>query len=213
MLERIHWLGHDAFRIDGAQTIYFDPYQLRGGNPKADVIFISHDHSDHCSPGDVAKIQSQDTIIVTIAAAANKLRAAESDVRVVEPGDMIQVRGLDVEAVSAYNVNKFRSPGVPFHPREAGHVGFVVTLEGKRIYHAGDTDYIPEMTGLDDIDVALLPVSGIYVMTAEEAVQAAEAIKPGVAIPMHLGRGIGSPDAAQIFKEKTSVDVAILEME
>jgi L-ascorbate metabolism protein UlaG (beta-lactamase superfamily) len=210
MLERIHWLGHDAFRIDGPQTIYFDPYELSGENPKADVIFISHDHGDHCSPEDVAKIQGEDTLIVTIASAADKL---VGDVRIVEPGDAIQVRGIDVEAVPAYNVNKFRSPGIPFHPREAAHVGFVVTVEGKRIYHAGDTDCILEMADLEEIDIALLPVSGIYVMTAEEAVQAAAAIRPGVAIPMHVGRGIGSPDAAQVFKERAAVDVVILEME
>jgi L-ascorbate metabolism protein UlaG (beta-lactamase superfamily) len=214
MLEHIHWLGHDAFRIDGPQTVYFDPYQLSEGGPKADVIFISHDHGDHCSPDDVAKILGEDTLIVTIAAAADQLpNVPTSNVRIVVPGDVIQVQGIDVEVVPAYNVNKFRSPGVPFHPREAGHAGFVITLEGKRIYHAGDTDHIPEMASLQEIDVALLPVSGIYVMTAEEAVQAAEAIRPRVAIPMHLGRGIGSPDAAQVFREEAPVDVAILEME
>jgi L-ascorbate metabolism protein UlaG (beta-lactamase superfamily) len=218
MLERIHWLGHDAFRVDGPQTIYFDPYELSGENPKADVILISHDHRDHCSPEDVAKIQGEDTLIVTIASAAEKLAGAapglsKGNVQVVKPGDVVQVRGFDVEAVLAYNVNKFRSPGIPFHPREAGHVGFVVTLEGKRIYHAGDTDYIPEMADLQEIDIALLPVSGIYVMTAEEAAQAAGAIRPRVAIPMHLGRGIGSPDAAHVFEAKAPVDVAILEME
>jgi len=210
MLERIHWLGHDTFRIDGPQTIYFDPYELSEGNPEADVIFISHDHRDHCSPEDVAEIQAEHTVIVTIGAAAEKL---SGDTRVVEPGDRITVKGVEVEAVPAYNVNKFRSPGVPFHPKEAGHVGFVVTVEGKRIYHAGDTDCIPEMTDLRDIDIALLPVSGTYVMTAEEAVEAAQAIQPAVAIPMHIGRGIGSRDAAQIFKEKAPVDVTILEME
>jgi L-ascorbate metabolism protein UlaG (beta-lactamase superfamily) len=218
MLERIHWLGHDTFRIDGPPTIYFDPYELSGENPKADVIFISHDHGDHCSPEDVAKVQGEDTLIVTIAAAADMLAGdvlspSKGAVQIVEPGDMIQVRGIDVEAVPAYNLNKFRSPGVPFHPKEAGHVGFVIKLEGKRIYHAGDTDHIPEMADLQEIDIALLPVSGIYVMTVEEAVQAAEAIRPRVAIPMHLGRGIGSPDAAQVFKEKAAVNVAILEME
>jgi L-ascorbate metabolism protein UlaG (beta-lactamase superfamily) len=218
MLERIHWLGHDAFRIDGPQTIYFDPYELSGENPKADVIFISHDHGDHCSPEDVAKIQGEDTLIVTIASAADKLAGgalslSKGDVRIVGPGDAIQVRGINVEAVPAYNVNKFRSPGIPFHPKEARHVGFVVTVEGKRVYHAGDTDYIPEMADLQEIDIALLPVSGIYVMTAEEAVQAASAIRPRVAIPMHLGRGIGSPDAAQVFKAGAAVEVAILEME
>ena len=169
MLDRIRWLGHDAFRVDGPQTIYFDPYELSEGNPMADVVFISHDHGDHCSPEDVAKVQGKDTLIVTIASAAKKL---VGNLRIVKPGDTIRVRGLDVEAVPAYNVDKWRSPGVPFHPREAGHVGYVVTVEGRRIYHAGDTDYIPEMADLHDIDIAFLPVSGIYVMTAEEAVQA-----------------------------------------
>ncbi|MGD2177376.1 MAG: MBL fold metallo-hydrolase [Anaerolineae bacterium] len=209
MLERIHWLGHDAFRIDGSETIYFDPYELSEGSPNADLIFITHDHYDHCSPEDVAEIQGDETVIVTIASAAEKLTG---DVRVVEPGDTVEVHGIDVEAVRAYNVNKFRSPGEPFHPKEAGHVGFVVTVDGKRIYHAGDTDFIPEMAELKDIDIALLPVSGIYVMTAEEAVQAAEAIQPEVAIPMHVGRGIGSLEAAETFEEKAPVDVVTLKL-
>jgi L-ascorbate metabolism protein UlaG (beta-lactamase superfamily) len=210
MLERIHWLGHDTFRIDGAETIYFDPYELSEGAPKADIILISHDHYDHCSPEDVAKIRGDDTVIVTIASAAKKLTG---DVRIVEHGDTVQVHGIDVEAVRAYNVNKFRSPGEPFHPKEAGHVGFVITVDGKRLYHAGDTDLIPEMRELEDIDIALLPVSGTYVMTAEEAVEAADVIQPEVAIPMHVGRGIGSLEAAETFKEQAPVDVVILELE
>jgi L-ascorbate metabolism protein UlaG (beta-lactamase superfamily) len=210
MLERIHWLGHAAFRIDGPPTIYIDPYELGEDHPEADVILISHDHHDHCSLEDVAKIQGADTVIVTVASATEKL---SGEVRVLEPGDTIDVKGLSVEAVPAYNVNKFRSPGQPFHPQEAGYVGFVITLDGERIYHAGDTDCIPEMADLKEIDIALLPVSGIYVMTAEEAVQAAEAIDPGLAIPMHVGRGIGSPESAQTFKEKAPVDVVVLEME
>lgn len=210
MLERIHWLGHDTFRIDGPETIYFDPYELSEGNPSADVILISHDHHDHCSPEDVAKVQEEETVIVTIASAAEKLTG---DVRIVEPGDTVQVRGIDIEAVRAYNVNKFRSPGEPFHPRAAGHVGFIITVDGKRIYHAGDTDFIPEMEELEDIDIALLPVSGTYVMTAEEAIQAAAAIQPEIAIPMHVGRGIGSLEAAETFEENAPVDVVTLELE
>jgi L-ascorbate metabolism protein UlaG (beta-lactamase superfamily) len=210
MLENIHWLGHDTFRIDGPKTIYFDPYELGEGNPNGDVILISHDHHDHCSPEDVTKIQEDDTVIVTIASAAEKLTG---DVRIVEPGDTVEVQGIAIETVPAYNVNKFRNPGEPFHPREAGHVGFVVTVDGKRIYHTGDTDFIPEMADLEDIDIALLPVSGIYVMTAEEAVEAAEAIQPEIAIPMHVGKGIGSLEATKTFEEKAPVDVVILGME
>jgi L-ascorbate metabolism protein UlaG (beta-lactamase superfamily) len=209
LVSNIHWLGHDSFRIEGdGLVIYIDPWQLEGG-PKADVILITHDHGDHCSPADVDKLKKQDTVIVTIAAAAAKLSGS---IKVVKPGDKLTVRGIPISTVPAYNLNKFRSPGVPFHPREANHVGFVITVEGRRIYHAGDTDNIPEMAGID-VDVALLPVSGIYVMTADEAIEAAARIKPEIAIPMHVGRGIGSLSDAESFKEKASVPVEILPME
>lgn len=208
MVSNIHWLGHDSFRIKGdGLVIYIDPWQIEDG-PKADLILITHDHRDHCSPADVAKVQKEDSVIVTVAAAAAKL---SGQIQVVKPGDELRVKGIPISAVPAYNVNKFRSPGVPFHPRESGYVGFVVTVEGQRIYHAGDTDCIPEM-GSINADIALLPVSGTYVMTADEAVEAAAIIKPQIAIPMHIGRGIGSLADAEHFKEKASVPVEILPM-
>jgi len=210
MLDQIHWLGHDAFRIDGPRIIYFDPYKLGRRIPKADVILITHDHSDHCSPRDVARIQNAETTIVTVAAAARKLKG---DIRIVKPGDKITVKDVEVEAVPAYNVNKFRSAGVPFHPKESGYVGFVITIDAQRIYHAGDTDHIPEMADLGEIDIALLPVSGMYVMTAHEAVEAARTINPKVAIPMHVGRGIGSLEDARAFEEKAPVEVVVLQIE
>lgn len=200
MIEKIHWLGHDSFRLEGEVTVYIDPWKLPPNSPKADIILITHDHYDHCSPEDVAKIQKADTVIVTIPAAARKLKG---EVKTVKPGDKITVKGIEIEAVPAYNTDK------PFHPKEAGHVGFIVTLGGKRIYHAGDTDFIPEMKGLK-VDIALLPVSGTYVMTAEEAAKAADAIKPEVAIPMHYGEIVGSERDAERFKELTSVQVTIL---
>lgn len=208
MVSNIHWLGHDSFRIKGdGLVIYIDPWQIEDG-PKADLILITHDHRDHCSPADVAKVQKEDSVIVTVAAAAAKL---SGQIQMVKPGDELRVKGIPISAVPAYNVNKFRSPGVPFHPRESGYVGFVVTVEGQRIYHAGDTDCIPEM-GSINADIALLPVSGTYVMTADEAVEAAAIIKPQIAIPMHIGRGIGSLADAERFKEKASVPVEILPM-
>jgi L-ascorbate metabolism protein UlaG (beta-lactamase superfamily) len=200
MIEKIHWLGHDSFRLEGEVTVYIDPWKLPPNSPKADIILITHDHYDHCSPEDVAKIQKADTVIVTIPAAARKLKG---EVKTVKPGDKITVKGIEIEAVPAYNTDK------PFHPKGAGHVGFIITLGGKRIYHAGDTDFIPEMKGLK-VDIALLPVSGTYVMTAEEAAKAADAIKPEVAIPMHYGEIVGSERDAERFKELTSVQVTIL---
>jgi len=206
MIENIHWLGHDSFRIDGKATIYIDPWNLNVGEPKADLILITHDHHDHCSPDDVAKISKEDTVIVTIAAAARRL---QGDVRVVEAGDSLTVSGTSIEVVPAYNVNKH------FHPQSAGHVGFIVTVEDKRIYHAGDTDLIPEMDNIQ-ADIALLPVSGKYVMTADEAVQAAQRVAPQVAVPMHYGAGVaGSIKDAKRFRDRLQgrVEVVILPQE
>jgi len=203
MIENIHWLGHDSFRIDGPATIYVDPWQLPAGVPQADLVLVTHDHYDHCSPEDVAKISKADTVIVTIAAAAKKLKG---DVRVVKPGDSLTVKGIPIEVVPAYNVNK------KFHPRDAGHVGFIITVDGQRIYHAGDTDFIPEMKDFK-VDIALLPVSGTYVMTADEAANAAKAINPKVAIPMHYGEIVGSREDAERFRELYGGEVVILPLE
>lgn len=209
LVAKIHWLGHDSFRIDGKDVVlYIDPYRIKEG-PTADLILITHEHGDHASPADVAKIRSQNTVIVTTPAAAQKF---SGDVRSVKPGDALTVKGVDVQALPAYNLTKFRSPGIPYHPKEAGHVGFLITVDGMRIYHAGDTDHIPEMEGLAP-DVALLPVSGTYVMTPEEAVKAAAAIGPKVAVPIHVGEGIGSLDDAVRFKHMATVPVIVLPIE
>ncbi len=209
-IEHIHWLAHASFRIDADDlTIYIDPWQLSEDAPHADLILITHDHGDHCSPEDVAIIQNDDTLIVTIAASASKL---VGEIKIVQPGDKLSVKGVDIEAVPAYNQTKFRSPGIPFHPKEAGHVGFIVTIDGDRIYHTGDVDIIPEMESIET-DVILIPVSGTYVMTVEEAVEAVKLIQPKVAIPMHVGRGIGGLEMAAAFKQNSSVPVEILTLE
>lgn len=210
LVSHLHWLGHDTFRIDGdGIVIYLDPFMLKDGLPKADLILITHDHRDHNSPDDVAKIMKADTTVVTVAKGAEKFKG---DVRIVKPGDEMTVRGVFIKAIPAYNINKFRSPGVPFHPKDAGYVGFIITVKGITIYHAGDSDLIPEMKGLRP-DVALLPVSGIYVMTAEEAVDAAAAVAPKLAIPMHVGGPVGQITAADKFKAEAKVPVIILPLE
>ncbi|RJR19942.1 MAG: MBL fold metallo-hydrolase [Desulfobacteraceae bacterium] len=205
----IHWLGHDAFRIEaGGKVIYIDPWKISGG-PPADIIMITHDHFDHCSPEDVAKVRGKNSHVIAVQAAASRLA---QPVTVVKPGDSLTVEGVRIKVVPAYNVNKFKSPGVPFHPKEAGNAGYIFTVSGISIYHPGDTDHIPEMASIK-ADIAFLPVSGIYVMTVEEAASLAEQIRPRMAIPMHVGRGIGSLEDAERFKNKASVPVKILPME
>lgn len=196
LLGKLRWLGHDSFLLEGPPVIYFDPWRLGKGLPVADLILVSHEHGDHCSPQDVKRVIGPDTVIV-----ANETAAAQlsGDVRVMRPGDEIVVGEVTVKAVPAYNVSKFRSPGVPFHPQSSRHNGYVVQIGGERIYFAGDTDHIPEMTGLE-CDIALLPVSGTYVMTAEEAAEAARTIQPQVAVPMHYGAGVaGTASDAERF--------------
>ncbi|WP_245589056.1 MBL fold metallo-hydrolase [Desulfatirhabdium butyrativorans] len=210
VIARMHWLGHDGFWIDAGGTIlYIDPYKISGG-PKADIILITHSHQDHASVEDVAKIIKPDTVIVTVAAAAEKFPG--KSVQIVQPGQHIVVKNIPIETVPAYNTNKFRSPGVPFHPKEAGFVGYILTVDGVRIYHTGDSDMIDEMKDVR-CDIALLPVSGIYVMTAEEAAEAAARLRPSVVIPMHVGKGIGSLEDAERFQKLSPVPVKILKNE
>ena len=191
MVKNIKWLGHAGFAINVQdKTIVIDPFQIKEIVP-ADIILITHSHYDHCSIEDIDKIKKPDTVIVTEAESAKKL---SGDVRVVKPGDKINISGVQIEAVEAYNTNK------AFHPKTSGWLGFIITVDGIRIYHAGDTDLIPEMDKFA-VDIALLPVSGTYVMTAEEAVEAAKRLKPEIAIPMHFDSIVGSKKDATKFKK------------
>lgn len=191
IVQDLHWLGHDTFRLDRPKgPIYFDPYEMTGGEP-ASIILISHDHFDHCVAEEVQKIMGPDTVVITESDCAAKL---PGQVRTMKPGDELTVGEVVIKAVPAYNTNK------DFHPKDKNWLGFVVTVDGVSIYHAGDTDFIPEMEGLEP-DIALLPVSGTYVMTAAEAVEAAKAIRPKLAIPMHYGAIVGSEDDAKAFAQ------------
>ncbi len=203
-VKKIHWLGHDCIRLDGSTVVIFDPFKLTQSKP-ADLILISHDHFDHLSPEDLEKVRKSDSVIVTDKSSAGKI---SGDVKVVAPGDRLTVKGVAIEVHPAYNTNK------EFHPKSAGMLSFVVNLDGVRFYHAGDTDFIPEMADLN-VDIAFLPVSGTYVMTAEEAVQAAKAIKPKIAIPMHYGAIVGSEEDAKKFKKELEgqFEVVILQKE
>ena len=203
MLENITWLGHASFKITGEKVVYIDPWKLKEGAEHADIILITHDHYDHLVPEDVMKIQKESTTIVTTADGAKKL---SGNIKTVKAGDTLTVEGIQIEAVPAYNIGK------EFHPKASGWVGYIVTIGGQRIYHPGDTDLIPEMENVQ-ADIAFLPVGGTYTMNAEEAAQAANKIKPKVAVPMHYGTIVGSIEDAKKFQEKCQVPVDILTAE
>ena len=209
---KLTWLGHDGFRIEDGQVIYIDPFQIKEG-AKADLILVSHEHDDHCSVGDLKKIVTPKTVVVAHSQSKSELsKLRVKDLKIVKPGDKLTLGNVTVEAVPAYNTNKFREPGKFFHPKEDGKLGFIVTVKGVRIYHAADTDHINEMRDMAP-DIALLPVSGTYVMTAKEAAEAAASIKPKVAIPMHYAAIVGSVKDAEEFKKLAKCEVKILQKE
>lgn len=202
----IERLAHDCFKIQAkGRVIYFDPYMITT-HQGADMILISHEHYDHCSTPDLMKIVKADTIIIAAEECKAKLMGIKDKVNeiiYINPGGKVAIGEFTIKAVPAYNVNKFKSPGQPFHPKNDRKCGFIFSVGGVRIYHAGDTDLIPEMNNLQNIDIALLPVSGTYVMTAEEADQSVDAIKPKIAIPMHYGTIVGTEEDVDRFWEKS----------
>ncbi len=210
---KITWLGHDGFRIQNGQVIYIDPYQIEKSEPKADLVLVSHEHFDHCSSDDLKKIVSAKTVLVAHAQSKGELSKLKvKELKIVKPGDKVSVGDTGIETVAAYNVNKFRAPGKPFHPKEDGKVGFVLSLKGVRIYHAGDTDNIPEMKSIR-AEIALLPVSGTYVMTAQEAAEAVSVINPKVVIPMHYGAIVGGMSDVETLQKLVKCEVKVLEKE
>ncbi len=207
LIDSIEWLGHASFRVRaGRKVVYIDPYRV-GDGPPADLILVTHGHYDHFSPQDLERLSTERTVVVAPPAVAERVRG-----RVISlaPGEGID-DPLDVRAVAAYNTSKRDPDGNLFHPREAGGVGYVLNVRGERLYHCGDTDVIPEMDEVAGVDVALLAVSGVYVMTAAEAVEAARRIAPRVAVPMHWGEHIGTRADAEAFADAAPVKVKILE--
>jgi L-ascorbate metabolism protein UlaG (beta-lactamase superfamily) len=207
-LDGIEWLGHAGFRIEtSAGWVYVDPYRVPDGPPAA-LILVTHGHFDHFSRDDVLRLAVKGTVLVGPSTVTEQLRGKTVS---IAPGDMVDVASLEILALPAYNTNKLDSEGRPFHVLGSETVGYVIRDGGRRIYHSGDTDVIPEMDEAAGVDVALLPVSGTYVMTAIEAAEAARRIDPGVAVPMHWGTVIGSRADAEEFVSAAPVEARILE--
>jgi len=212
----IHWLGHAGFLIKSSKIIYVDPYQIKDGSEKADLILITHSHYDHCSIVDMNKIVKEGTKIIMTADCQSKITRFGVPIQmiIVEPGQEVNLQDVKIDIIPSYNIDKH------FHPKEELWVGFVIKINKVIVYHAGDTDIIPEMqkltghSGSDKEFVALLPIGGRFTMTAEEAAEAAKIIKPSLAIPMHWGAIIGDEKDAEEFvqlcKEK-GINAKIME--
>ena len=201
----IHWLQHASFKIKTRnKLIYIDPYQLKQQEP-ADFVFLTHSHYDHLSIEDLKKVVTEKTIIVCAVECLDKLEEITAgSIEPMEPYKSLDLEGLKVQTTPAFNLTK------KFHPEGNNWVGFIIDVEKVKIYHAGDTDMLEDLKKIE-CDIALLPVSGTYVMDAEEAAELANTIKPKVvAIPMHYGTIIGSVEDAEKFKSLCKCNVEIL---
>ena len=193
VVESMHWLGQASYKIVNKKIIYIDPFELKKAD-KADIIFITHSHFDHLDKDSLAKILTPNTYVFGPQLVADELK--DRKIQVVKPGDKIKVEGIEVEVVPAYNVVKTK-----FHPKEKGFVGYILNIDGVRIYHSGDTERIPEMKNFN-VDIALLPMGQTYTMSGPlEASEAALDTKAKIAIPMHYGKAEGKEADALKFQE------------
>jgi len=198
---KLSYLGHSGFLIVNGKRVAIDPYNVSDGIERVDLILITHSHYDHCSIKDIQKLSKKGTIIVVPADAQSKITKVEDvEMQIIESGDELSFGNMKVVAVPAYNIDK------EFHPKSEGWMGYIVKMGNVIIYHAGDSDKIPEMSKLSGYGkdgnkfVVLLPVSGKYVMTPEEAASVASLMSPSIAIPMHYGAGVaGTLEDAQRF--------------
>jgi L-ascorbate metabolism protein UlaG (beta-lactamase superfamily) len=200
---KIDFLGHSGFIIQNGcgKRIAIDPYNISEDIDAADLILITHSHYDHCSIKDIQILCKKGTLVVIPADAQSKVtRINDIEMQIIESGTEFEFGKYKIQTVPAYNMDK------PFHPKQEGWFGYLIKLGNTIIYHAGDTDKTSELSKLSGYGkdgnnfIALLPVSGKFVMTSEEAFEAAKLMKPNIAIPMHYGAGVaGTEEDAKRF--------------
>ncbi len=195
MIENIKVLYHSSIKIEKEKIVYIDPFEIDKNYNDADIIMITHSHYDHYSEEDIEKVRKDSTKIVV----PNELLAdvlgigfSQDNVITVEPNNKYEVEGMRIETIPAYNTNK------QFHPKENKWVGYIIEIDGARYYIAGDTD-ITEENQKVNCDVALVPVGGTYTMTAQEAAELINTIKPKIAVPTHYGSIVGTKQDGEIF--------------
>ena len=191
-----------------AGTVYADPFRMKISPHDADIVLITHDHYDHFSPEDLAKVINPATILVVPEKLADKAAAFSAQVKAIEtvlPGQQYQIAGLSLETVPSYNRIK------PFHPKKNGWVGYLLDADGQRVFIAGDTDKTKENSAVR-CDIALVPVGGKFTMDPKEAADLINTIRPKAAIPTHYGTIVGKKSDGDLFASMVdpSIDVRII---
>ena len=203
---KIEVLCHSSIRIEGEEkTFYIDPYRIKEEINDADLILITHSHYDHFSEEDINKVKNGSTKIVVTSDLMDKaleLGFKEENITVVNPNNSYKELNIEIDTIPSYNINK------QFHPKENNWVGYILKLEGKSIYIAGDTDITEENKEVK-CDIALVPVGGTYTTDYKEAAELVNIIKPEVAIPMHYGELVGTKDDAEKFRKLIDFNIKV----
>lgn len=205
MLEGIKVLCHSSIKFDKGQVIYFDPYKINENYNDADVIFVTHSHYDHFSEEDILKVKKETTKIVVpedLYDRSTELGFDERDILVVKPNEEYIVNNIKFKTIPSYNINK------NFHPKDNNWVGYIITIDNVSYYIAGDTD-ITEENKKVKCDVAFVPIGGTYTMTAEEAANLVNEIKPKIAVPIHYGLIVGAKEDEEVFKSCVNKDIDV----
>jgi len=206
----ITFLGHGSLYFAfGGKIIHVDPFSAVADYstlPKADIVLLAHEHMDHLDLKALNPVRTDKTIVVLPEVCAKQVEGG----LVMKNGDVKTVGGLKIEAVPAYNIVHKRETGQPFHPKGVGN-GYIITFGDKRVYVAGDTENIPEMKNIKNIDVAFLPMNLPYTMTPEMAADAARMMKPRILYPYHYGETDTSKLVA-LLKDAKETDVRIRKM-
>lgn len=206
----ITFIGHGSLAFGwGEKVIHVDPVSAEtdyAKMPKADLIVVTHDHYDHLDLKAVAALAKPGTAYLANPGAGSQLERPT----ILRNGESANVRGVEVEAVPAYNLVHVRAPGQPFHPKGVGN-GYVLTFGGTRVYIGGDTENIPEMKTLRDIDIAFLPMNLPYTMTPEMVADAARMFKPRVLYPYHTGE-TDTSKLKTLLKDEKAIEVRLRRM-
>ncbi len=205
----LFFIGHGSLMFrHGGYVIHIDPVSSSGsyeGLPAADLILVTHEHYDHLDPELIGKLRKKETVLICNPASAPKMPGC----RIMKSGDRTIINNVTIEAVPAYNIVHERAKGQPFHPRGSGN-GYVISIADKRFYVAGDTENIPEMKNLRNIDVAFLPMNLPYTMTPAMVADAAKAFKPAILYPYHYG-DTNTAEIVRLLKD-TGTEVRIRDL-